>query len=309
VPPNPAPSPPAGGPWPPSFKVAPPLRAGSVVACAAPAGCFDREELFRGLAWLATRYRLRIEQGIFAREGYLAGSDETRAAVLAKAMVDPHVEAILCARGGYGTMRILDRLPWEAFALRPKRLVGFSDVTALHLTANARGIATVHGPNATGLGRAISAAERASLIASLEDGPLPPWPVAVLVAGEAAGPVIGGNLALVCAMAAAGRLIVPHGAILVLEDITERPYRVDRMLTSLLLGGHLDRASAIVFGGFTQCEPCADGVTVESVLVERTRDLGIAVATRAPFGHGAPNHAFPLGRMARLHGDRLVWTS
>lgn len=286
----------------------PPLRAGSLVAVVAPASGFDREELFRGLAWLSTRYRLRVDGRVLSREGYLAGSDASRAAVLSRAMLDDDVDGIVCARGGYGAMRILDELPWERFAARPKALVGFSDVTALHLVANARGVPTVHGPNVTGLGRSITAAERASLIATLEGAAPPPWTrLEVIVPGEATGTVVGGNLALVEAMAAAGRLVVPPGAILALEDVTERPYRIDRMLTALLLGGHLARAGAIVFGGFTQCEPGPDGVTTDAVLRERTRGLGIPVVAGAPFGHGAPNHAFALGRDATLRGGTLAW--
>jgi muramoyltetrapeptide carboxypeptidase len=285
-----------------------PLRPGSVVGVVAPASRFDRDELFCGLAWLQTRYRLRIDARILDRTGYLAGTDETRASVLERAMLDPEIDAIICARGGYGAMRILDRLPWEQFAARPKWLVGFSDVTALHLVANAHGIATVHGPNVTGLGRSITASERASLIAVLEGGSIRPWAgLDVLAPGEARGCVVGGNLALVEAMAAAGRLVIPERAILALEDVTERPYRIDRMLTSLLLGGHLARASGIVFGGFTQCEPGPDGVTAADVLRERTRGLGIPVVAHAPFGHGAPNHSFPLGRSATLRGDHLAW--
>ena len=138
----------------------PPLRPGSLLAIAAPASPFDRQELFRGLAWLHTRYRLRIDTRVLAVSGYLAGDDESRADVLAAAMLDPDVGAIIAARGGYGAMRILDRLPWKEFAAKPKHLVGFSDITALHLVANAHGVATVHGPNVTGLGRSITAAER-----------------------------------------------------------------------------------------------------------------------------------------------------
>jgi muramoyltetrapeptide carboxypeptidase len=110
-------------------------------------------------------------------------------------------------------------------------------------------------------------------------------------------------------MAAAGQLVVPRGAILALEDVNERPYRIDRMLTSLHLGGHLQRASAIVFGDFAHCGPNADGVTVEDVLRERTAGLGIPIVRGAPFGHAAPNHAFVLGRQAILRGDRLEWSS
>lgn len=289
-------------------RVPPPLAPGSLLAVVAPSGPFDRFELFRGLAWLSTRYRLRIDRRVFLREGYLAGGDATRARVLARAMLDPEVDGIVCARGGYGAMRILDALPWEAFAAHPKRLVGFSDVTALHVAAGARGIQTIHGPNVTGLGRSISAAERASFLAALEGDPIAPWTgLATLVPGDARGPVVGGNLALVEAAAASGRLVVPPGAIVALEDVNERPYRVDRMLTALIGGPHLARAGALVFGGFTDCESGPDGTTVEEVLRERARALGIPAVRGAPFGHGAPNHAFPLGRVATLRGDQLAF--
>ena len=285
----------------------PSLKPGSVVAIVAPASPFARDELFRGLAWLQTRYRLRLTSRILARSGYLAGDDTQRAAELAGAMTDPSVEAIVCARGGYGAMRLLDALPWEAFAARPRWIAGFSDITALHLEATRRGVCSMHAMNVTGLGRTISASERLSLIDALEGRAAASWrDLAIVHAGPAArGVLVGGNLALVEAMAAAGRLIVPAGAIVVLEDVTERPYRIDRMLTSLRLGGHLARAAAIVFGGFTQCEPGADGVTAEHVLREGTADLGIAVVSGAPFGHGSPNRAFVLGAPATLEGTTL----
>ncbi len=297
----------------PTIGPLPPLRPGAIIAVVAPAGPFDREELFRGLAWLRTRYRLRVDGRIFQRRGYFAGADDARAEVMAGAMVDDDVGAILCARGGYGSMRILDALPWTAFTARPKWLVGFSDITAIHLAANGRGIPTVHGPNVTGLGRTISAAERASLIAALEGLAPAPWTgLRVLVPGQASGTVVGGNLALVEAMAAADRLSVPPGAILLLEDVSERPYRIDRMLTSLLLGGHLERAGAIVFGDFARCDPGPDGVSAFEVVRERTKGLGIPVAVGAPFGHGSSNHAFALGMTAAFDGrgpeGRVDWS-
>jgi muramoyltetrapeptide carboxypeptidase len=115
----------------------------------------------------------------------------------------------------------------------------------------------------------------------------------------------GGNLSLVVSMAAGGRLALPTGAILALEDVTERPYRLDRMLTSLRLGGHFAELSAIVLGGFTQCDAGSDGVTALDVLTDRTAGLGIPVVASAPFGHGAPNRAFVLGAEAELAGRTL----
>ncbi len=284
------------------FVRPPSLSPGSLVAVVAPASPFDREELFCGLARLRTRYRLRLSSRILTRTGYTA------------AMVDPEVAAIVCARGGYGAMRILDGIPWTAFAANPKWLVGFSDVTALHAVANARGICSLHAPNVTGLGRRITAGERLSLIDALEGDTAAAWTELATVhparpgAVAVRGPLVGGNLSLLASMAAAGRLAIPVGAILALEDVTERPYRVDRMVTALRLGGHLAHLSAIVLGGFTQCEPGPDGVTVAQVLADITVDLGIPVVASAPFGHGAPNRAFVLGAIAHLDGSTLTIT-
>lgn len=286
----------------------PPLVPGDLVAVVAPASAFPREDLLRGMAWLRARYRLRVSPRIFERQGYLAGPDARRAAELAVAMRDDEVKAIVAARGGYGAMRLLDALPWDALARRPKWLVGFSDVTALHATAWAAGIASVHAPNVTGLGREITPAARSAWIACVErPAAARSWcGLSVLRSGEAAGPLVGGNLSLVHAMAAAGRLVVPPGAVLALEDVTEAPYRIDRMLTSLRLGGHLARASAIVFGAFTRCAAGVDGLSALEVLAERTMDLGIPVLSGAPFGHEPHNEAFVLGCAARVVGDSVL---
>ena len=288
----------------------PPLRPGSLVAIVAPASPFARDELFRGLAWLRTRYALRLSSTILERTGYTAGGDARRASELAAALTDPDVSAVLCARGGYGAMRILDALPWTAFARRPKWLVGFSDVTALHVAANSHGVCTIHGPNVTGLGRSITASERLALLDALEGRPPVAWTHLEIIHGAGApparGPLVGGNLSLLASMAAGGRLALPRGAILALEDVTERPYRLDRMLTSLLLGGHLSNLSAIVLGGFTQCDAGPDGVTALDVLTDRTSGLGIPVVAAAPFGHGAPNRCFVLGATAVLSGTTLA---
>jgi muramoyltetrapeptide carboxypeptidase len=279
------------------------------VAVVAPASSFPREELLRGLAWLRTRYRLRISPGIFAREGFLAGSDARRGAELLAALRDDEVKAVVAARGGYGVMRLLEGVSPGELARAPKWLVGFSDITALHASAWAAGVASVHGPNVTGLGRHISPVVRSAWLQCLEQPAAPrAWTgLSVLRGGEARGVVVGGNLSLLHAMAAAGRLHVPPGAILALEDINEAPYRIDRMLTSLRLGGHLARASAIALGAFTRCATAPDGRSVDDVLAERTLDLGLPVLAGAPFGHEAHNEAFVLGRVARIAGDSMLF--
>lgn len=259
-----------------------------------------------GLAWLRSRYEIRMQSGALARSGYLAGDDERRARELAWALSAPGVEAVFAARGGYGVMRALERLPTAALSGAPRWLVGFSDLTALHVELARVGVASVHAPNVTGLGRA-HPRDRLALLEILEGGAHGhAWTgLRAMSEGDAEGPVHGGNLALLEAMAAAGRLAVPLGAILLVEDVTERPYRIDRMLTALRLGGHLQRASAIVVGDFDKCDPGPDGVTVEEVLADRLGDLGVPVYAGAPFGHAATNAPFVVGARARLSRGTL----
>jgi muramoyltetrapeptide carboxypeptidase len=285
----------------------PPLRPRDRIAVVAPSSPFGRENFFRGLGWLRGRYEIVAKTEILTREGYLAGGDARRLAELSSAMGRDDVKAIVCARGGYGATRIVEELPWDVFLGKPKWIVGFSDVTALHCAASARGVMSVHGPHVTGLHKT-DPMERMAFMRALERPQdafewtglrvLTP-PSSSGVTGAAAG----GNLALVHAMAAAGELVLPKGAVLFLEDITERPFRVDRMLTSLL--HHLADVSAIVFGSFTECDPGPDGVTVDQVLAERTAKLGIPVLSGAPFGHGTRNEAFIVGRQVEVRGDSV----
>lgn len=285
----------------------PPLVPGDVVAVVSPSSPVHRSQFFPGLAWLRGRYRIRISTGALSSSGFLAGSDERRREEFLRALADDEVRAVVAARGGYGAARLVEDLPWGALATRPKWIVGFSDVTALHAMVWRAGVASIHGPNVTGLGGTSSPSIRAAWISSLEAPAAPRvWRgLRVVRPGAARGVVVGGNLSIVHAMAAAGRLALPDGAILVLEDVSEAPYRIDRMLTSLGLGGHLARASAIVFGAFDRCGPGPDGVVVNDVLEERSRALAIPVLAGAPFGHQAHNKAFVLGGDALVEGDEL----
>jgi len=286
----------------------PALRPGDLVAVIAPSGPLPLLEFWRGLAWVRARYRVRLLSSALTRTGYLAGDDMRRRRELTLALAHPDVKAIVAGRGGYGAMRVLEGVDLTRLARAPRWIVGFSDVTALQVAAAGVGVASIHGPNVTGLG-ATSPMNRAAWLKALERPACAvEWKgLSVLHAGHSGrvgrGAVCGGNLALLEAMAAAGRWTVPDGGVLMLEDTDERPYRVDRMLTALRLGGHLARASAVVFGSFTRCLPGPDATTVEQVLAERTADLGIPVLAGAPFGHGDVNHAFVLGREATVVGS------
>jgi len=285
-----------------------PLVPGDHALVAAPSGVLNRDELWRGLAWVRMRYSLRMSSTALLRDGFLAGSDARRRSELEEGMIGGTAKAIFAARGGYGASRITDDLPWAAFSRSPTWIVGFSDITALHAMAWQVGVASIHGPNVTGLGRGASPATRAAWLACLErPGHRRVWRgLRVLSAGPAArGPIVGGNLTVLHAMAAADRLRIPYGAVLALEDVAEPPYRIDRMLTSLRTAGHLGRVSAIVFGSFERCTDSERGAPVESVLEERTRSLGIRVVAGGPFGHGPANEAFVIGAPARVAGDEV----
>lgn len=282
----------------------PSLRPGDRVVVVAPSSPFPRAELLAGLGWLRERYDVRIAAAAFAREGFLAGSDARRAAELGAALESPGVKAIVAARGGYGVTRITERLPWAALRAQPKWLVGFSDITALHLGALAAGVCSIHAPNVTGLWRA-SPADRLAFMRALEAPALlePLVGLSPARAGDATGVVVGGNLSLLAAVAAAGPLPIPDGAIWLLEDVTERPYRVDRMLTAMV--PHLRRAGAVIFGDFDKCDPGPDGVTVEAVVRERATAWSAPTYLGAPFGHGARNRAFVVGARAELRSGTL----
>jgi muramoyltetrapeptide carboxypeptidase len=292
-----------------SLVLPPALAPGDRVAVVAPSSSFGRREFWRGLAWLRDRYTLDVRTSVLEKQGYLAGGDDRRLDELVRALTAPGIRAVIAARGGYGATRITHRVPWAELARSPRWLVGFSDITAFHLEAARVGVATVHGPHVTGLGaNDVTPWTRYRFMRALEHprGRHRWANLKVVHAGPSAtGPFIGGNLALIEAMAASGRLTVPEGAVLALEDVTERPYRVDRMLTSLLLGGHLARASAIVFGGFDKCDPGPDGVEIEQVLFERTRALGVRVLSCAPFGHGDANEAFVHGATVTVADDAV----
>jgi muramoyltetrapeptide carboxypeptidase len=293
----------------PAFLLPPALRPGDLVSVVAPSSPVPQMELWRGLAWVRGRYRIRATSRILARQGYLAGGDAERARELSRALEDPESKAILAVRGGYGAMRLLAQVDPTALSRRPKWIVGFSDVTALHGAAWAEGVASIHGPHVGVLADA-SPSDRASWIRALERPEAPrEWSgLTVVHAGEATGPLVGGNLTLLVSMAASGKLVLPDGAVLAIEDTTERPYRVDRMLTALSLGGYLRRVSGIVLGAFDRCEAGADGVSVEEVLAERTAGLGVPVLAGAPFGHARGNQAFVLGLVARMRGSSCTLT-
>jgi muramoyltetrapeptide carboxypeptidase len=261
-----------------------------------------RDRFAAGAAILGARYRLVHSERIFARTGYLAGSDDERLAELEAALADPSTKAVVCARGGYGLTRILGRLGDAPLRRAPKPIVGFSDVTALHAFAARAGVASIHGPVVGQLGE-LPFDDADALFALLESAEPPP-PLDGLRAlhpGAADGRLMGGNLEVLSRLA--GTALQPdlRGAVLLLEDVGERPYRMDRSLTQLELAGALEGVAGVVLGDFVSCaERDGSPPSAEEVLVERLGRRGVPILSGAPVGHGARNRALPLGARVRL---------
>lgn len=292
----------------------PRLTPGDVVRVVAPSGPVPRAGFLAGAELLGRRYHLRYGDGLFESEGYLAGSDERRMAELVAALVDPEARAVVMARGGYGLMRILPFVTPEVLRAARKPIVGFSDGTALLGHAARAGVAAVHGPVVTQLAN-LPADDHQSLFRLLEQ-PAPGvllTDLEPLVPGRARGPLLGGNLEVFSRLVGTPHLPDLAGAILFIEDLGERPYRIDRLITHLDLAGVFGAISGVVVGDFSTClepEPTRAQVpTAAEVLVERLSRLAIPVAVGGLFGHGTRNVALPYGVTCELDSMRGTLTA
>ncbi len=304
------------------------LRPGATVAIlapASPAGPHEVQEAVRLLRSFGCRVRLGATVQAATRR-YLAAPDEVRAQELMEHVADPTVDAILCARGGYGVMRLLPFLDWELFRHHPKPIIGFSDITALlvAITSRAR-LVTYHGPVAVSTFDAftVRSLRRTLWVPDALEGPWrlhdPSWEV--LSPGVACGPLMGGNLSLLVATLGTPYEVDTRGAVLFLEDIGEEPYRVDRMLTQLLLAGKLQQCVAVLLGHFRA--PWRQGRIPGSsipgqpplidVVRERLGGLGIPILAGLPLGHVRSKLTLPLGVWAEVNASartiRLVESS
>lgn len=286
------------------------LRRGDTVAVPAPAGVVPAERLAAGVRRLESwGLRVRLGEHVHGRHPhlpYLAAPDEQRAADFSSAWLDPDVAAVWVARGGYGSQRVVDLVDWGSLArAEPKILVGFSDVTALHAAVAARlGLVSLHGHVVTSLGNAAEAsAERIrrmlfepDSVDDLLDG----HDAEPVQGGVAEGPLTGGNLALLTADLATPYARPAAGAIAVLEDIEEPPYRLDRLLTQLVRAGWFDEVAGVVLGAFTDC---GDPSVVDAVFAARLAPLGAPVVKGFDVGHSSTSACVPLGVHAVLDAE------
>jgi len=300
------------------------LREGATVALIAPSSPPSAEKLAKGIANL-TQFGFKILEGksLRAQNGYLAGTDAERLADLHWAFQNPEIEAVWCIRGGYGAGRLLPDLDFDLIRRNPKPLIGYSDVTALHIAIHQRtGLVTFHGPVAASdypedtwsqframLMLPVVPYEIAAPTEGIEFEP-PEYHPFVISPGQATGALTGGNLALLSSLAGTAFAPIFKKKIVFIEDVGEQPYRLDRMLTQLLQATDLAQAAGIALGVFNDCQPKpgSPSLSLQDALRDRLGGLGIPVVYGIPFGHVDHQATFAYGISAKLDADRMVLT-
>ena len=280
------------------------LKAGDKIGIAAPAGPFEIETFERGLAVIGNMGFVPVaDDDIYKRDRHMAGPDQQRARHLMRLFGNDDIKAIICARGGFGCLRVLPYLDYDVVRANPKMLIGVSDVTALLATLHTFcGLAGLHGPVVTSIGAADDASRKRfhQLLTATGPAGLASADPVVIKPGQARGVLIGGNLATLCHLV--GTPFAPDfkGKIVLLEDVNEAPYRLDRMLTQMRMAGCFKAAAGIVLGTFTGCGASED---VRAVIEDVFTGFKGPILGGFAVGHGKTNMAVPVGVEAELDTD------
>lgn len=295
------------------LQYAAPLRRGDTLGLVSPAGRVYDDSVYRTMEEALTDMGFNYRYAPHSRNeyGYLAGTDKERAADLNQFFADPDIDAVLAIRGGWGCNRILPHVNFDIIRENPKFFGGYSDITSLHLSILAKtGLVTYHSPNGTSDWTPFT---RNSFLRMTGIEPFsrtlipdsyPRRSFRTLQGGQVRGPLLGGNLTLICSLMGTGYLPDFSGSILFVEDIGEDVYRVDRMLSQLALGGILDQISGFVFGTCTDCRPTGRAsLSLQQVLNDYFSEREIPSCFGLPFGHVSNNLTFPVGILATLDAN------
>jgi muramoyltetrapeptide carboxypeptidase len=277
------------------------------VGVAAPGARFDKARLNQGIQCLETLgFRVKIPTQIFEQQRYLAGSDQGRAEVIHGLVADPDIKGIICARGGFGTLRMLPCLDWDLIQTHPKLFVGFSDATALLTPVMQRaGIGVVHGPNLVSLADAgpdtctafLGAVTGRVSVLSINRG-------VCVVPGRAAGVLVGGNLATLVHLLGTGFAPDFSNGVVFLEDVGEPAYKIDRMLTQMKLAGLFDRIRGVITGTFERCD---HPEYLPDIFTDIFGEYRVPVLMGLEAGHGVMNRSLPMGGPVQLDtGDMTL---
>ncbi len=277
------------------------LKPGDFIGITCPAGGIDiRDAKYAEVMLARWGYKTKIGNTIGKDWNRFAGTDEERAEDFQRQLNDPIIKAIIFGRGGYGTMRMMDKINWDGFKKNPKWLIGYSDITAFHCHISRNyGIPTIHGRMALGFGSQEDFSE-ISLKEILSGQPiLYKWkPNSLNRPGSIKALLVGGNLSLICAMQASASELDTDNKILFIEDVSEFKYTVDRMLMNLKRSGKLDKLAGLIVGGFTETRDDETGyftMSMEELILEKVKEYDYPVCFGFPAGHQRPNLAIKLG--------------
>lgn len=287
-----------------SEKRPPVLRSGDLVYITAPAKAIEEEHvLFAKELFEDAGFRVMIGQHCLGRHHYFSGTDEERQADLQFAIDHPEVKAIVCARGGYGCVRIVDRIQWAGMLREPKWMIGFSDVTVFHQRLQRFGISSIHGTMVLNYNTNSSEAIN-TMMAALkgENADVSCDPNSYNKNGVANGKLVGGNLSIVYSLLGTDDQVDFTDCILFVEDLAEHLYHIDRMFFALNKAGVLDKIKGLIIGGMTDLEDTdiPFGKTVEEIILEHFTYRNIPIAFGFPAGHISDNRALILGDQCKL---------
>ncbi len=297
------------------------IQKGATIGIVAPASSLSESYVERAVANLQDRgYRVKLSLGYKNRQAYLASPDATRAAEVNGFFADSEIDAILCLRGGYGSPRILDRLDYDLIRQNTKPFIGYSDITALLNAIYERsGVVTFHGPMAKefGIGKGLTQYTERYFWSAFDPksslfqdwggvGPRGRGHRITLVGGSAEGVLVGGNLSVLVSTIGTPYEVSGDGQLLFLEDVSEKAFRIDRMLNQLRLSGKLAKFRGILLGAFTNCgqDLNAAGKTLEDLFLEYFGELGVPVLSGFPAGHVSDQAVLPIGGQIRLDADQ-----
>ncbi|NOR75749.1 MAG: LD-carboxypeptidase [Draconibacterium sp.] len=284
------------------------LKPGSKLQIVSPAGKVKKEPVLLAVEWLEKQgYKVELGKHVFAKYFQFAGTDAQRLEDLQTAFDDPETDAVICSRGGYGTIRIIDQLNFTKFKNHPKWLVGFSDITILHSILNNLGVATIHGamppfffeekgePNES-LGSLMNLliGKNCSYNFAINKHNKP---------GNITAELVGGNLSIIASLLGTKYELKAEGKILFIEEIDEYLYHIDRMMCQLKLAGKLDKLAGLVIGDFTEIKDNDSpfGQTVEEIIIDAVKDYSFPVCFGFPAGHNIKNLALTFGKKWNLN--------
>ncbi len=283
------------------------LSRGDSIGIISPAGPINRSHLEIDLHFLKTKgFKVHVAPHVYDRQEYLAGKDEDRLSDLEHMFRNSDIKAIFCSRGGYGTLRLLDRIDYDLIRKNPKIFVGYSDITALLAAIFKKtGLITFHGPMVRGLSSLPETAweNLLRIVSSQQPAVFSPMKGYPLCGGKATGPIMGGNLSLLCRLPGTPFMPNLEGCILFIEDRGEALYRVDRMLTHLALSGSIEEINGLIVGQFLDC---GDPAAIDHLIKERFGPMNIPITAGFPLGHGPENTTLPLGILAELDADVMA---